>query len=114
MSDPLILAIDQGTSSSRAILFTKDGVPVAVRQKELQLHFPHKGWVEQRPEDIWNDVLDVTRGVLADGAGRGGISSPSASPISAKRLFCGTVKPENRFITPSSGRIAERRIVARH
>lgn len=66
MTTPLILAIDQGTTSSRAILFSADGGIVAVRQKELTLHYPHKGWVEQNPEDIWNDTLWACREVLKD------------------------------------------------
>ena len=52
-----ILAIDQGTTSSRAILFSTSGEPLQTRQKELPLTHPHKGWVEQNPEDIWNDTL---------------------------------------------------------
>jgi len=68
MTSPLLLSIDQGTTSSRAMLFSKNGDVVAVRQKELRLHCPHPGWVEQDPEDIWADTLEVCRGVL-DGAG---------------------------------------------
>ncbi len=52
-----ILAIDQGTTSSRAILFSAAGDILSVRQKELPLHYPQKGWVEQDPEDIWRDTL---------------------------------------------------------
>ena len=52
-----LLAIDQGTTSSRAILFSSSGAILAVRQKELTLHYPHKGWVEQDAEDIWKDTL---------------------------------------------------------
>lgn len=61
MRDPYLLAIDQGTTSSRAILFSKAGDIVDVRQKELPLHYPHKGWVEQDPHDIWNDTLWACR-----------------------------------------------------
>ena len=57
MTKPSILAIDQGTTSSRAILFSADGEILNVKQKELTLHYPEKGWVEQDPEDIWNDTL---------------------------------------------------------
>jgi glycerol kinase len=56
MSNPTLLAIDQGTTSSRAILFSRGGEVLDVQQKELKLYCPHKGWVEQRPEDIWNDI----------------------------------------------------------
>ncbi len=66
MTTPTLLAIDQGTTSSRAILFSKDGDIVALRQKELTLHYPHKGWVEQDPNDIWNDTLWACQAVLKD------------------------------------------------
>lgn len=66
MSTPTLLAIDQGTTSSRAILFSKAGDILAVRQKELALHYPHKGWVEQDAKDIWNDTLWACRAVLDD------------------------------------------------
>lgn len=66
MSDTVILAIDQGTTSSRAILFSKEGRILGVRQRELNLHYPNKGWVEQNPEDIWNDTLWACRGVMED------------------------------------------------
>ncbi len=66
MSEPTILAIDQGTTSSRAILFSKSGDILAVRQKELTLHYPQKGWVEQDARDIWNDTLWACRSVMDD------------------------------------------------
>jgi len=59
-----ILAIDQGTTSSRAILFDASQSIVAVDQKEFTQHFPQSGWVEHDPEEIWQTVLDVCRGVL--------------------------------------------------
>lgn len=65
-SDPYILSIDQGTTSSRAILFTKAGEIVDVKQKELTLHYPQKGWVEQDPEDIWADTLWACQEILKD------------------------------------------------
>jgi glycerol kinase len=52
-----LLAIDQGTTSSRAILFSPEGDVLFTQQKELRLHYPQKGWVEQNPDDIWNDTL---------------------------------------------------------
>ena len=57
MSQKYILSIDQGTTSSRAMLFRQDSSVVDVRQKELTLHYPHKGWIEQDAEDIWADTL---------------------------------------------------------
>ncbi|PZQ44601.1 MAG: glycerol kinase [Micavibrio aeruginosavorus] len=56
-SSPVLLSIDQGTTSSRAILFSAKGDIIGLRQKELKLYTPNNGWVEQNPEDIWNDTL---------------------------------------------------------
>lgn len=52
-----LLAIDQGTTSSRTILFSLDGDILDIKQKQLTLHYPHKGWVEQDANDIWQDTL---------------------------------------------------------
>ena len=59
-----ILAIDQGTTSSRAIIFSSDLLPIASAQKEFPQHFPKAGWVEHDVEEIWSGVLDVTRQAL--------------------------------------------------
>ena len=59
-----LLAIDQGTTSSRAILFTEAGAPAGVAQQEFAQHFPNDGWVEHDPDDIWNSTLTVCRQVL--------------------------------------------------
>ena len=61
---PTLLAIDQGTTSSRAILFSPRGEILALKQKELTLHYPHSGWVEQDARDIWNDTLWACEGVM--------------------------------------------------
>ncbi len=66
MTSPIILAIDQGTTSSRAILFDWQGKILAMRQKELQLHYPNKGWVEQNANDILQDTLWACRSVMDD------------------------------------------------
>jgi glycerol kinase len=60
-----VLAIDQGTTSTRAILFDREARAVAVAQRELEQHYPGRGWVEHDPERIWLDVLEVARTVLA-------------------------------------------------
>ena len=59
-----ILAIDQGTSSSRAILFDKDYMPVASGQAEFTQYFPLSGWVEHDPEEIWATTLSTCRDTL--------------------------------------------------
>jgi glycerol kinase len=60
-----VLALDQGTTSSRAILFGREGEVVAVAQHEFPQHFPHPGWVEHDPEEIWQSQLRAARDVLA-------------------------------------------------
>ena len=52
-----ILAIDQGTTSSRAIIFDRNLKPVATAQEEFEQHFPHSGWVEHDPEDLWSTTI---------------------------------------------------------
>lgn len=59
-----ILAIDQGTTSSRAILFSSKGTIVDSAQEEFDQHFPKDGWVEHKPEDLWDSVLTTARLVL--------------------------------------------------
>jgi glycerol kinase len=59
------LAIDQGTTSSRAILFTRDARPAFTAQRELPQHYPASGWVEHEPEDIWQTTLSTCRDVMA-------------------------------------------------
>lgn len=54
-----ILALDQGTSSSRAIVFDHDGKICSVAQKEFPQHFPKSGWVEHDPKDIWSSEASV-------------------------------------------------------
>ena len=68
---PAILAIDQGTTSSRAIAFDPSGVVVGAAQELLPQHFPRDGWVEQDPEDIWRTVLETSRRAMAEAQGRG-------------------------------------------
>jgi glycerol kinase len=66
MSADYILALDQGTTSSRAILFDRDGKPVGVAQQEFEQIFPQPGWVEHRPEDIWSSQLNAVNRLLRE------------------------------------------------
>ena len=66
-----ILAIDQGTTSSRAIVFDASGLPVATAQKELTQHYPADGWVEHDAEEIWRDVQSLMREAVAKAGLRG-------------------------------------------
>ena len=59
MADPLLLALDQGTSSSRAVIFDGSGQALASAQVPLPIHYPADGWVEQDPLAIWNSQLQA-------------------------------------------------------
>ena len=61
-----IVAIDQGTTSTRAILFDAAGKPLKTAQREFAQHYPRPGWVEHDVEDIWRDCVDVVKEVLTD------------------------------------------------
>jgi glycerol kinase len=60
-----ILALDQGTTSSRAIIFNRAGAVVHIAQQEFPQIFPQAGWVEHNPEDIWGSQLECARRALA-------------------------------------------------
>ncbi len=66
MSQQYILALDQGTTSSRAILFDRQGRATAAAQQEFEQIFPQPGWVEHRPEDIWSSQLNAAHVVLRE------------------------------------------------
>ncbi|MEM6385866.1 MAG: glycerol kinase GlpK [Pseudomonadota bacterium] len=59
-----VMAIDQGTTSSRAILFNQDLSIAAIAQKEFPQHYPASGWVEHDPEDLWSTVVETAKGVM--------------------------------------------------
>ncbi len=71
MAKNCILAIDQGTTSSRAIVFDAQAVAVASAQTEFRQHYPADGWVEHDPEAIWATTLDVARTALQAAEARG-------------------------------------------
>ncbi|GIS19303.1 MAG: hypothetical protein CM15mP120_12190 [Pseudomonadota bacterium] len=60
------MALDQGTSSSRAIIYDSAGQSVAVAQADIDLVFPQDGWVEQDPEQLWQSILAVGRQAIAE------------------------------------------------
>jgi len=77
-----VLAIDQGTTSSRSLLFDAACHVTGVAQQEFTQHFPHPGWVEHDPEEIWRGVIDTARAMVAEA---GGASSIVALGISNQR-----------------------------
>jgi glycerol kinase len=62
---PLLLALDQGTTSSRALVFDQSGTVLGLAQRELRQIYPRPGWVEHDPLEIWQSQLEVARAALA-------------------------------------------------
>src|ERR687890_1747169 len=66
MAGDYILAIDQGTTSSRAIVFNHDSATVGEAQQEFTQHYPQPGWVEHDASEIWDVTMGVMRQALED------------------------------------------------
>ncbi|HAU02147.1 MAG TPA: glycerol kinase, partial [Porticoccaceae bacterium] len=77
LTDKFILALDQGTTSSRAILFDRQYKIVAQAQCEFAQHFPAAGWVEHNPMDIWQTTLDTAKQAI----GKAGIEAQQIAGI---------------------------------
>src|SRR3954465_3396782 len=74
---PCILALDQGTTSSRAIIFDRNGAIQAMAQKEFTQIFPKPGWVEHDPDEIWASQI----GVAIEALGRAGLTARDIAAI---------------------------------
>jgi len=72
-----ILALDQGTTSSRAIIYDQNGLPFATAQKEFTQIYPQPGWVEHDPEEIWS----TQAGVAQEAISKAGIKSNDLAAI---------------------------------
>lgn len=72
-----ILALDQGTTSSRAIVFDHDGLPASIAQKEFSQYYPNPGWVEHDPEEIWS----TQAGVALEAITKAGLESINIAAI---------------------------------
>jgi glycerol kinase len=106
-----ILAIDQGTTSSRAIVFDGAQTPVAVAQEEFEQHFPQSGWVEHEVEDIWRTTVSTCRDAIA----KAGIGATDIAAIGITNQRETTViwdretgEPLHRAIVWQDRRTAER------
>jgi glycerol kinase len=64
MADQYILALDQGTTSSRAIVFDHSGQIVVQFNQEFEQIYPRPGWVEHNPEDIWSSQIIVAKKLM--------------------------------------------------
>jgi glycerol kinase len=70
MAKRYVLALDQGTTSSRAILFDQSGAAVASQAYEFTQYFPRPGWVEHDAEEIWDSQLRALRGAVEQAGAR--------------------------------------------
>jgi len=102
-----ILALDQGTTSSRAILFAApDLAPRTLARREFPQHYPHPGWVEHAPEDLWQSALAVLREAIGDGPAPAaiGITNQRETTLIWERA---TGRPIHRAIVWQDRRTAE-------
>ena len=100
-----IVAIDQGTTSTRAIRFDRTGTPLAIEAREFRQHYPRAGWVEHDPEDIWRDTLAVVRAVLDDQVAAIGVTNQRETILVWDRA---TGKPIHNAIVWQDRRTADR------
>ena len=109
-----IAAIDQGTTSTRCIVFDRQGNIVSLAQKEHKQLYPQPGWVEHDPEEIWRNTLEVI--ALARIKGKLSVQDIAAVvlPINGKQPWSGTAERVNPTTMPSFGRICERPIWLRN
>ena len=103
-----ILALDQGTTSSRAIVFDKDSRIISVAQKEFTQIFPNSGWVEHNPQEIWETQRDTAIEALR----KANLTAERYCrnrhyESDAKRRLSGIEKRANRFVMRLSGKTAE-------
>lgn len=103
-----ILALDQGTTSSRAILFDEQQNIIGIAQKEFTQHYPREGWVEHDPMEIYSSQYAVMMEVIA----KSGVEVSDIRGIGitnqGRRPSCGMQRPADRSTTQSSGSAAER------
>lgn len=108
--DRKLLAIDQGTTSSRAIVFTPDLSVLSSSQMEFAQHFPADGWVEHDAEDIWQTTIEVCRsamnkaGVLAKDIASIGITNQRETTLVWNRGNRKADQPGYRLAGPQNSR----------
>ena len=105
-----VLAIDQGTTSTRSIVFDDQGRTVSIARRELRQHYPAAGWVEHDAEDIWRDVMATAREAIEQsGLGAGGIAAIGITNQRETAVLWerSTGKPIHRAIVWQDRRTAE-------
>ena len=109
-----IISIDQGTTSSRAILFDLKGKPVFSSQKEFTQYFPNSGWVEHNPEEIWSTTKKVLKDVIKKAKRINGKVLTLELQIKEKQQFFGIKKLANQFIMQLFGKIEDKKCIVKN
>ena len=89
-----IVSIDQGTTSSRSILFNLKGKPIYSSQKEFKQYFPKSGWVEHDPEEIWS----TTKKTLKDVINKSKKIKGNILAIGITKLLFGKIEDKKSFV----------------
>lgn len=107
-----ILAIDQGTSSTRAMIYTLQGDLIANSQYPLTQYYPNLGWVEHDPEEIWQKTLNAMRDVVSQVQGKAilccGLTNQRETTLiwnkkqgnASRQLLCGKIDVRKSFVIP--------------
>ena len=85
MNEAMLLVLDEGTTSTRAMLYTPDGVRVGMVQRDLTQYYPRPGWVEQDAPEIWERPLACAQEMVAQAGGAPSSGRTGAPPTSARR-----------------------------
>ena len=109
-----IVAIDQGTTSSRAILFNLSGKPIYSSQKEFRQYFPQDGWVEHKPNEIWSTTIKVLKDVISKSKKIKGKILTVGITNQRETTILWDKKLANLFTMPLSGKIEEQQVFVKN
>lgn len=107
-----ILSFDAGTTSSRAIVFNHEGKICSVAQKEFTQIFPHSGWVEHNPNEIWSSLAAVAAEAITQIGINGNNIAGIGITNQRETTIVWTAEPVSLYITLLFGRIDEQRSIA--
>ena len=93
---PYVLALDQGTTSSRALVFNRRGRAVATAQQEFTQHYPRPGWVEHDPRDLWTTVRRTALAAVAE-------ANLTGKDLAAREIHQISPRKESPFVSFNCG-----------
>ena len=104
MNEAMLLVLDEGTTSTRAMLYTPDGVRVGMAQRDLTQYYPRPGWVEQDATEIWERTLACAQEMVAQA---GGADRIIAIGITNRVAFLPCSRVSAELCTPLKARVLE-------